>query len=415
VLFVEGLRCRECGRAYPAEALHVCEYCFGPLEVSYDYDAIAAATTRESIAAGPASIWRYANLLPAHNDGAVDLGAGFTPLVRADRLAAELGLGELWLKNDTVNPTGSFKDRVVSVALARARELGFKVAACASTGNLANSVAAHAARAGMRHFVFIPADLEAAKVVTSAVYGHNLVAVEGSYDDVNRLCAELASEHPTWAFVNVNLRTYYAEGSKTLAYETVEQLGWQAPDHVVVPVASGSQLTKIAKGFTELHTVGLLDDEPHVRVSGAQAEGCSPVATAFAAGDHYVRPVKPSTIAKSLAIGNPADGVYALDAARSSGGEIAAVTDDEVVDGILLLARTEGIFGETAAGVTVATLAKLAAKGTVRPDERVVAYITGNGLKTIDAVSPRVGPTVTIAPSMEAFAAALDVQTEGDL
>jgi threonine synthase len=241
------------------------------------------------------------------------------------------------------------------------------------------------------------------------------VAVEGSYDDVNRLCAELASEHPTWAFVNVNLRTYYAEGSKTLAYETVEQLGWQAPDHVVVPVASGSQLTKIAKGFTELHTVGLLDDEPHVRVSGAQAEGCSPVATAFAAGDHYVRPVKPSTIAKSLAIGNPADGVYALDAARSSGGEIAAVSDDEVVDGILLLARTEGIFGETAAGVTVATLAKLAAKGTVRPDERVVAYITGNGLKTIDAVSPRVGPTVTIAPSMEAFAAALDVQTEGDL
>jgi threonine synthase len=415
VLFVEGLRCRECGRAYPAEALHVCEYCFGPLEVSYDYDAIAAATTRESIAGGPASIWRYANLLPAHNDGAVDLGAGFTPLVRADRLAAELGLGELWLKNDTVNPTGSFKDRVVSVALARARELGFKVAACASTGNLANSVAAHAARAGMRHFVFIPADLEAAKVVTSAVYGHNLVAVEGSYDDVNRLCAELASEHPTWAFVNVNLRTYYAEGSKTLAYETVEQLGWQAPDHVVVPVASGSQLTKIAKGFTELHTVGLLDDEPHVRVSGAQAEGCSPVATAFAAGDHYVRPVKPSTIAKSLAIGNPADGVYALDAARSSGGEIAAVSDDEVVDGILLLARTEGIFGETAAGVTVATLAKLAAKGTVRPDERVVAYITGNGLKTIDAVSPRVGPTVTIAPSMEAFAAALDVQTEGDL
>ncbi|MGI9032965.1 MAG: threonine synthase [Acidimicrobiales bacterium] len=415
MLFVEGLRCRECGRAFPAEALHVCEYCFGPLEVSYDYEAMAAATTRQSIAAGPTSIWRYANLLPAHNDGAVDLGAGFTPLVRADRLAAELGLGELWLKNDTVNPTGSFKDRVVSVALARARELGFKVAACASTGNLANSVAAHAARAGMRHFVFIPADLEPAKIVTSAVYGHNLVAVDGSYDDVNRLCAELASEHPTWAFVNVNLRTYYAEGSKTLAHETAEQLGWEAPDHVVVPVASGSQLVKIAKGFTELHAVGLLREEPHVRISGAQAEGCSPVATAFAAGDHYVRPVKPDTIAKSLAIGNPADGIYALEAARSSGGEIAAVTDDEVVDGIVVLARTEGIFGETAAGVTVATLAKLAAKGTVRPDERVVAYITGNGLKTIDAVAPRVGPTATIAPTMEAFAAAIDVPREGGL
>jgi threonine synthase len=408
VPFVDGLRCRECGRAYPAEALHVCEYCFGPLEVSYDYDAIAGATTRQTIAAGPASIWRYANLLPARNDGAVDLGAGFTPLVRADRLAAELGLGELWLKNDTVNPTGSFKDRVVSVALARARELGFKVAACASTGNLANSVAAHAARAGMRHFVFVPADLEAAKIVTTAVYGPSLIAVDGSYDDVNRLCAELASERPTWAFVNVNIRTYYAEGSKTLAFETAEQLGWHAPDHVVVPVASGSQLTKIAKGFEELFQVGLLDEEPSVRVSGAQARGCSPVATAFAAGDHYVRPVKPATIAKSLAIGNPADGVYALEAVRSSGGAVEAVTDDEIVDGIILLARSEGIFAETAGGVTIATLAKLAAQGVVRPDERVVAYITGNGLKTIDAVAPTVGPTATIAPTLEAFAAEVD-------
>jgi threonine synthase len=413
VSFVEGLRCRECGRAYPAEALHVCEYCFGPLEVAYDYEAIAAATSRASIAAGPASIWRYATLLPAENDGAVDLGAGFTPLVRADRLAAELGLGELWLKNDTLNPTGSFKDRVVSVALARARELGFKVAACASTGNLANSVAAHAARAGMRHFVFIPADLEPAKIVTSAVYGDSLVAVEGSYDDVNRLCAELASEHPTWAFVNVNLRTYYAEGSKTLAFETVEQLGWQAPDHVVVPVASGSQLAKIAKGFSELWTVGLLDEEPHVRVSGAQAEGCSPVATAFAAGDHYVRPVKPATLAKSLAIGNPADGIYALDAVRSSGGAVGAVTDAEMVEGIILLARTEGIFAETAAGVTIATLAKLAAAGVVRSDERVVAYITGNGLKTVDAVAPVLRPSATIAPTLASFADAVDVETGG--
>jgi threonine synthase len=406
--FVQGLRCRECGHAFPAEALHVCEWCFGPLEVVYDYERIAAATSRESIAAGPLSIWRYANLLPAVNDGAVDLGAGFTPLVRADRLAAELGLGELWLKNDTLNPTGSFKDRVVSVALARARALGFKVAACASTGNLANSVAAHAARAGMRHVVFIPADLEAGKVVTTAVYGPSLIAVDGSYDDVNRLCAELASEQPTWAFVNVNLRTYYAEGSKTLAFETVEQLGWQAPDHVVVPVASGSQLTKIAKGFRELHKVGLLTEEPHVRVSGAQALGCSPVATAFNEGHDYIRPVKPSTIAKSLAIGNPADGPYALDEVRRSDGGLEAVTDKEIVDAMLLLARTEGIFAETAGGVTIATLARLAAKGVVRRDERVVAYITGAGLKTIEAVAPVAQPTATIAPTMDAFAAVFD-------
>src|SRR4051794_8209282 len=302
VSFVEGLRCRECARPFPAEALHVCDWCFGPLEVTYDYERIASSMTRESIAAGPHTIWRYADLLPAAPGGAVDLGAGFTPLVRADRLAAELGLGELWVKNDTLNPTGSFKDRVVSVALSKARELGVKVAACASTGNLANSVAAHAARAGMRHYVFIPANLERGKVLMSAVYGHTLIAVEGSYDDVNRLCAELASEHPSWAFVNVNLRTYYAEGSKTLAFETAEQLGWEAPDHVVVPVGSGSQLTKIAKGFKELAQIGLLDEEPEVRVSGAQAAGCAPIATAFTEGWDYVRPVKPDTIAKSLAI-----------------------------------------------------------------------------------------------------------------
>ncbi len=406
--FVQGLKCRECHHAFPAEALHVCEWCFGPLEVVYDYEAIAGATSRETIAAGPPSIWRYANLLPAVNDGAVDLGAGFTPLVRADRLAAELGLGELWLKNDTLNPTGSFKDRVVSVALARARAMGFKVAACASTGNLANSVAAHAARAGMRHVVFIPADLEAGKVVTTAVYGPTLIAVDGSYDDVNRLCAELASEQPTWAFVNVNLRTYYAEGSKTLAFETAEQLGWEAPDHVVVPVGSGSQLTKIARGFRELYKVGLLDEEPHVRISGAQAEGCSPVATAFNEGHDYIRPVKPKTIAKSLAIGNPADGPYALDEVKRSGGGLEAVSDSEIVDSMLLLARTEGIFAETAGGVTIATLARLAAKGVVRSDERVVAYITGAGLKTIEAVAPVCRPTATIAPTMDAFAAAFE-------
>jgi threonine synthase len=404
--FVEGLRCRECARTYPAEALHVCEWCFGPLEVVYDYEAIAASVSREKVAAGPKSIWRYADLLPASAEGAVDLGAGFTPLVKADRLAAELGLSELWLKNDTVNPTGSFKDRVVSVALTRARELGFKVAACASTGNLANAVAAHAARAGMRSVVFIPADLEPAKVVTTAVFGGALVAIDGTYDDVNRLCAELASEHPTWAFVNVNVRSYYAEGSKTLAFEVAEQLGWQAPDHVVVPVASGSQLTKVAKGFRELHRVGLLEQEPRVRISGAQAEGCAPVARAFESGATLVRPVKPAGIAKSLAIGNPADGPYALDEVRRSGGAVAAVTDDEIREAIRLLARTEGIFAETAGGVTVGVLAKLAAAGVVKPQEKVVALITGNGLKTLDAVAGQAQPSATIRPTLEAFESA---------
>jgi threonine synthase len=407
VSFVEGLRCRECGRGYPAEALHVCDFCFGPLEVVYDYERIGSEITRETIASGPLSIWRYAPLLPADGRAPVDLGAGFTPLVRADRLAAELGLGELWIKNDTANPTGSFKDRVVSVALTKARELGYKVAACASTGNLANAVGAHAARAGMKSFVFVPHDLEAGKVVMTAVYGGNLITIQGSYDDVNRLCAELASEQPTWAFVNVNVRPYYAEGSKTLAFEVAEQLGWQTPDHVVVPIASGSQLTKVHKGFQELHKVGLIDDAPAVRISGAQALGCSPVATAFKEGTDVVRPVRPDTIAKSLAIGNPADGPYAVEAARETGGVIESVTDGEVVEGIKLLARTEGIFAETAGGVTIATLAKLAAAGVVHRDERVVALVTGHGLKTIEAVAPTSRPTATIAPTLDAFAEVL--------
>ncbi len=405
--FVSGLRCRECGRGYPAEALHVCDFCFGPLEVTYDYERVADAISRESIAAGPRTIWRYAELLPVSDAAPVDLGAGFTPLVRADRLAADLGLGELWIKDDTANPTGSFKDRVVSVALTKARQLGFKIAACASTGNLANSVAAHAARAGMESVVLIPHDLESAKVMMTAVYGGRVIAVEGSYDDVNRLCAELTSEQPSWAFVNVNVRTYYAEGSKTLAFEVAEQLGWQAPDHVVVPIGSGSQLTKVAKGFEELAKVGLLDVNPSVRISGAQAVGCSPVATAFAEGTDAIRPVKPNTIAKSLAIGNPADGWYALDTIRSSGGSCAAVTDDEVLDGIRLLARTEGIFAETAGGVTIASLVKLVNQGVVRSDERVVVMVTGHGLKTVEALSGSVGPTATIAPTLEAFAAAM--------
>lgn len=405
--YVQGLRCRECGRLFPAAALHACDFCFGPLEVVYDYEAIAAHVTRESIAAGPATIWRYADLLPTSSPP-VDLGAGMTPLVRADRLAAELGLGELWVKNDTRNPTGSFKDRVVSVALTKARELGFEVAACASTGNLANSVAAHAARAGMRSFVLVPHDLEPAKLLMTAVFGANLLAVEGTYDDVNRLCAELAADRPDWAFVNVNVRPYYSEGSKTLAFEVAEQLGWQVPDHVVVPVASGSQLVKIRKGFDELAKVGLLDsgEPPAVRVSGAQAAGCAPVATAFEAGADHIRPVRARTIAKSLAIGDPADGWYALETVRASGGAVAAVDDDEIIEGIRLLARTEGIFAETAGGVTIATLAKLAAAGVIRRDERVVAYVTGNGLKTVEVLEGRVGPIARIAPTLEAFAEA---------
>src|SRR5438132_2071847 len=327
MVYVQGLRCRECGREYDVAPIFTCEWCFGPLEVAYDYDAIRAATSPERIAAGPPSIWRYADLLPSERGHAVDLGAGFTPLVRADRLGAELGLRDVWVKNDTVNPTNSFKDRVTSVALSKALEFGFKVAACASTGNLANAVAAHAAHAGLRSFVFIPADLEQGKIVTTAVYGGHVVAIDGNYDAVNRLCAELAGTYP-WAFVNVNVRTYYAEGSKTLAFETAEQLGWEVPDHVVVPIASGSLLTKIRKGFDELFKVGLLDHEPVVRVSGAQALGCSPVATAWLEESDTIRPVKPDTIAKSLAIGNPADGYFALDPVRQPEGGPAAVTDD---------------------------------------------------------------------------------------
>jgi threonine synthase len=408
VSYVTSLRCRECGREFPTEALHVCDFCFGPLEVAYDYERIAAAVDRHSIEQGPRTIWRYQDLLPVSEPAPVELGAGWTPLVRADRLAAALGLGELWIKDDTANPTGSFKDRVVSVALTKARQLGFKVAACASTGNLANSVAAHAARAGMASVVLVPSTLETAKIAMTAVYGGTVVAVDGSYDEVNRLCAELSSEHPAWAFANVNLRTYYAEGSKTLAFEIAEQLGWRAPDHVVIPVASGSQLTKVAKGFGELGTVGLLPEVPEVRISGAQAAGCSPVATAFAEGADAIRPVRPSTIARSLSIGDPADGWYALETVRRTGGALAAVTDGEMLDAIVLLARTEGIFAETAGGVTIATLAKLAASGVVRPDERVVAIVSGHGLKTVEALAGHALPTATIAPTLAAFDAAVD-------
>jgi threonine synthase len=403
-----GLRCRECAREYPAEPIHVCEWCFAPLEVVYDYDEIRSHITRERIERGPRSIWRYTDLLPG-GDKRVDLGAGFTPLVPAPRLGAELGLRDLWIKNDTLNPTHSFKDRVVSVALTMAREFGFTTVSCASTGNLANAVAAHAAHAGMDAYIFIPSDLEQGKVVATAIYGPKLVAVEGTYDDVNRLCSEIAGAYE-WAFVNVNIRPYYAEGSKSLAFEIAEQLGWRAPDHVIVPIASGSLLTKIKRGLDELTKVGLIEEHP-TRISGAQADGCSPVATAFKAGEEHIRPVKPNTIAKSLAIGNPADGYYAIKAARATGGSIDSVTDDEVLEGISLLARTEGIFTETAGGVTIATLKKFSEAGVVRPDERTVALITGDGLKTIEAVASIATPAMTIPPKLEAFAAKLEETT----
>jgi threonine synthase len=379
-----SLRCKECKTEYPLEARYVCEQCFGPLEVAYaPHSGADAAELKRRIQAGPHSIWRYADFLPVEQPRSA-LPAGWTPLIKADRLAAALGLGELHVKNDAANPTHSFKDRVVSVALARAQELGFKTIACASTGNLANAVAAHAAAAGLESYVFIPSDLEEQKILATGVYGTNLVAVNGNYDDVNRLCTELSADHD-WAFVNINMRPYYAEGSKTLAFEIAEQLSFELPDRIVAPIASGSLFTKIARGFSEWLEVGLLEGELP-RFNGAQAAGCSPVATAFAEGADFCKPVKPDTIAKSLAIGNPADGPYALELARRSGGGIDSVTDDEIRAGIKLLAQTTGIFTETAGGVTIATLKKLAERGEIGADERVVAVITGEGLKTLDAV-----------------------------
>ncbi len=402
--YMTALHCRECGREYPLEPLHVCEFCFGPLEVTYDYASMRGVVTRERILAGPPTMWRYRDLLPIAAETPVDLGTGFTPLLRADNLGRELGLRNLYVKNDCMNPTWSFKDRVVSVAATRARELGFSTLACASTGNLANSVAAHAARAGMQAFVFIPADLEQGKVTGSAIYAPTLVAVDGAYDDVNRLCSELADRYP-WAFVNINVRPYYAEGSKTLGYEVAEQLGWQAPDHCVVPMASGSLFTKIWKGLKELHSLGLID-EPRTRMSGAQAEGCSPIATAWREGSFNIRPQRPKTIAKSLAIGNPADGYYALKTLEETRGAAAGVSDDEVVDGMKLLARTEGIFAETAGGVTIAALKRLAESGQIGADEVTVAFVTGAGLKTQEALAGRLTEPLYIDPTVDSFEAA---------
>jgi threonine synthase len=400
---VQSLKCKECGESYPLEARFVCEQCFGPLEVAYDFSDLDPEEARRKIQAGSRGIWRYSDFLPFEARPGDPLEPGLTPLIRADRLAERLGLGEVWVKNDAANPTHSFKDRVVAVAVAKAKELGFETVACASTGNLANAVAAHAAAAGLDSYVFVPADLEEQKLLATGIYGTNLVGIRGTYDDVNRLCTELSQTHP-WAFVNVNLRPYYSEGSKTLAFETIEQLGWKLPDRVVAPIASGSMFTKVAKGMSDWLELGLVEGELPT-FCGAQALGCSPVATAFSEGWDVCKPERsPDTIAKSLAIGDPADGPYALELARTSGGVIESVTDDEIRAGIRLLAETTGVFTETAGGVTVGVLTKLAEAGVIGAGERVVAYITGEGLKTLDAARESFHMR-EIEPSLDAFEA----------
>ena len=420
--FVNGLKCRECGRESPPEPLNVCDFCFGPLEVVYDYSTIAEVTSRDSISRGPLSIWRYSDLLPANSGDPVDIMAGFTPLIKARNLGKSLGLRNLYIKNDSVNPSFSFKDRVVSVAATKAVEFGFDTLACASTGNLACSVAAHAARAGIRSVVFIPADLERGKVIGAAVYGPTLVAVDGTYDEVNRLCSEIADNYP-WAFVNINMRPYYAEGSKTLGYEVAEQLGWRLPDHVVIPSASGAMFTKIWKGFNEFACLGLLEGvEPYpfgpdqntvhhpavtTKMHMTQAAGCAPIVTAWENGQAHVMPVRPDSIAKSLAIGNPADGIYSLRVVERSDGSAYAVPETEIVNGMKLLAETEGIFTETAGGVVVSGLKHLADSGAIKPDELTVVYITGNGLKTQEAVETLVNP-LSVKPTMGSFESAFD-------
>ena len=398
-----GLSCRECGATQELGPHYACLECFGPLEISYDFPEV----TRAQIEAGPRNIWRYKALLPVPDDieESPNMEPGFTRLLKAHNLGVALGIDNLWVKDDSTNPTNSFKDRVVACALSAAREFDSKVFACPSTGNLANAVAAAGARAGIRTVVFIPSNLEQPKQVNSAVYTDSLVAVEGNYDDVNRLASEIAGEEEGWAFVNVNVRPYYAEGSKTLGYEIAEQLGWRLPDQIVIPVASGSQLTKVDKAFQELIKLGLVEDKPY-KVYGAQATGCSPVSVAWKSGVDAIRPVKPDTIAKSLAIGNPADGIYVLDVCRRTGGAVEDVDDEAVREGILLLARNEGIFTETAGGTTVGVLKKLVETGQLDPTLDTVLINTGMGLKTLDAISDRVGPAATIAPSYDAFAAA---------
>src|SRR5471032_47439 len=403
--FFSYLKCRECGRQYPKKAVHVCEFDFGPLEADYNYDQIRHAISRSLIESRPQHMWRYRELLPIDGEPTVGLQTGFTPLIKADRLAKALGIRELYVKNDAFNhPTLSFKDRVVSVALTRALELGFKIVACASTGNLANSVAAHAASVGLKSYVLIPADLEQSKVLNSLVYGTNVVGIHGAYDQVNRLCSEIAGKYG-WGFVNVNLRPYYAEGSKTMGFEIAEQLGWRLPRHTVVPMASGSLLTKVTKAYQEAIKVGLIDEQPFT-IHGAQADGCAPITTAFKAGTDLIRPVpKPKTIAKSLAIGTPADGYYAVNVIKATGGGSEDASDEEIIEGIRLLAETEGIFAETAGGVTVACAKKLIASGKIPANESVVLCITGHGLKTAEAVAPHIGTPRLINPSLREFEA----------
>ena len=402
---IQGLQCRECGRTFPQEPIHVCEDCFGPLEVVYDYDAIRRQVSRAAIADGPRSIWRYRPFLPIDGDRVVDLGTGFTPLVHAENLGKALGLSRMYIKNDAVNPTYSFKDRPVAVAASKALEFGFDTLACASTGNLAGSVAAHAAKAGMRSFVFIPDDLEQGKIVGAAIYGPHLVAVRGNYDDVNRLCSEVADKFG-WAFVNINVRPYYTEGSKTLGFELAEQIGWRAPDHIVAPIGSGGLLVKVQKGLHELARTGLIE-APNTRMSGAQPAGCSTVVATWKQDGTTIQPVKPHTVAKSLAMGNPADGYYALRAIRSTGGAAEDATDEEIIAAMRLLAETEGIFTETAGGVTIAALKKLAAGGAFGRDDVVVALVTGNGLKTQEAVSGELTPAIPVSASLRDFEAVL--------
>jgi len=407
--FMKALKCRECGREYPLSATHVCEFDFGPLEVVYDYDRIKRSLTRAAIHSRPQTMWRYRELLPVAHEPTVGMEVGFTPLIKADRLAAALGVRELWIKNDAVNyPSLSFKDRVVSVALSRAKELGFTTVACASTGNLANSVAANAAAAGLKAYVFIPSDLEQGKVVNSLIYGANVVGIRGHYDEVNRLCAEIAGKY-NWAFVNVNMRPYYAEGSKSMGFEIIEQLGWRLPQHTVVCMASGSLLTKIHKSYQEFIKLGLAEGNHH-HIHGAQATGCSPISTAQKAGLDFFKPVKPNTIAKSLAIGTPADGFYALRVMKETNSAAEDVTDEEIREAIKLLAEQEGIFAETAGGVTVGVAKKLIASGRIPAHESVVLCITGNGLKTLDAVVGHVGQPREIKPSLREFEAMLSVE-----
>ena len=397
---VKSLRCRECKSEYPIEPLNACEFCFGPLEVEYDYKSIAKAVSKKTIENGPHSMWRYHDFLPVSKEAAVDISTGYTPLIHAKNLGHKLGLENLYIKNDSVNPTYSFKDRPVSVTTTKALEFEFEVLACVSTGNLMGSVAAHGAKAGMETMVFYPAYLEQGKILGAAVYGPTMVAVDGTYDQANRFCSELADNH-RWAFVNINMRPFYAEGSKTLGYEVAEQLGWKAPDHCVVPGASGELHTKIWKGLQEFADVGLIE-KPSTRMHLAQAEGCSPIVEAYLQGSNQVVPVKPDTIAKSLAIGNPAAGPYSLEVLKETDGIGIAAYENTIIDGIRLLAETEGIFTETAGGVVISSLKRLVEQNKIKKDEVTVAYITGNGLKTMEAMGDFVTPIET-TPDYETF------------